>query len=82
MQYRVGVAVVDKDFLRWARERSGFTIPQFAKELGISADYYRNIEGGHRTLKRRPDLVKLMSEVLGIPQQKLVRSAPGEREAS
>lgn len=67
------MAAVDAQFLKWARERSGYTVPQFAEELGISADYYRNIEGGHRLLKRRPDLVKRMSEVLGVPQQKLLR---------
>ena len=64
---------IDPPFLKWAREKSGYTIPQFAKELGISQDYYRNIEGGHRLLKRRPDLIKRMSEILGVPVTKLYR---------
>lgn len=64
---------VDYEFLRWCRETSGYTVAQFAKELGISTDYLRNIEGGHRTLKRRPDLIKKMADLLGVPLQKLVR---------
>lgn len=69
------MAVVDGAHLRWCRERSGFTVQQFADELGISADYLRNIETGQRGLKRRPDLIKRMSDILDVPQQKLVKAS-------
>lgn len=67
---------VDGKHLRWCREASGFTVAQFAKELGISEDYLRNIENGARGLKRRPDLIKKAADVLGVPQQKLTTGAP------
>lgn len=62
---------IDGEFLRWCRESNGWTTKMFAAELGISEDYLRNIEGGHRLLKRRPDLIKKASDLLGVPQQKL-----------
>ena len=70
------MAVIDGAHLRWCREKSGFTVKQFAEELGISVDYLRNIEDGHRFLKRRPDLIKRMSDVLDVPQQKLFKAEP------
>jgi len=66
------MAAVDGKHLRWCREASGFTVAQFAAELGISEDYLRNIENGARLLKRRPDLIKRASDILGVPRQKLL----------
>lgn len=66
---------VDGAFLKYLREANGWTTKTFAEALGISEDYLRNIEGGHRLLKRRPDLIKKASEVLGVPQQKLKKAA-------
>lgn len=82
MQYHDDMAVIDGAHLRWCRERSGYTPTQFAREIGISVDYLRNIEDGHRFLKRRPDLIKLIADTLDVPQQKLMKAAPGEQMAS
>ena len=68
---------VDGPHLRWCREKSGYTVAQFAKELGISEDYLRNIENGARGLKRRPDLVKRAADILEVPQQKLFQQVSG-----
>lgn len=64
---------VDGPFLRSERIARGWTIGQFAQELGISRQYLVDIEAGRRTLKRRPDLVKQMAGVLDVPITKLYR---------
>lgn len=65
------LSAVDGPFVREERIARGFTIEQFASELGISRQYLSDIEGRRRFLKRRPDLVKKMALVLGVPVNKL-----------
>lgn len=65
------LAAVDGEFLKDQRIKGGWTIEQFAKEVGISRQYLADIERGYRQLKRRPDLVKKMATVLGVPTTKL-----------
>lgn len=64
---------VDSPFLRAERVARGFTIEQFSTEVGISRQYLSDIEAGRRLLKRRPDLIKKMADVLGVPVTKLYR---------
>lgn len=65
------LSAVDGPFVRAERVARGFTIKQFADELGISRQYLADIERGHRLLKRRPDLITKMSQVLDVPVTKL-----------
>lgn len=67
------LVAVDGAFVRQERIARGWTIPQFAAELGISRQYLTDIEAERRLLKRRPDLIKQMAEALGIPVTKLYR---------
>lgn len=62
---------VDGPFLRDQRVKSGWTIEAFAKEVGVSRQYLADIERGYRQLKRRPDVVKKMADVLEVPVTKL-----------
>jgi transcriptional regulator with XRE-family HTH domain len=77
------MATVDGTFVRTQREAKGYTTKQFAEELGISTDYLANIENGHRTLKRRPDLIKRMADLLDTPYPKLLKMTTAlEREVA
>ena len=67
-------SVVDGSFLRAERIARGWKIDAFAEALGISRQYLSDIEMGRRLLKRRPDLVKQMAELLEVPVTKLYRS--------
>lgn len=67
------LVAVDGPFVRQERIARGWTIPQFADELGISRQYLTDIEAKRRLLKRRPDLIKKMADTLGIPVTKLYR---------
>ena len=68
---RVTTDALDGTFLRWLRRQKGIPARQFAADLGISTDYLRNLENGSRQAKRRPDLIKKASHLLGVPPQKL-----------
>lgn len=68
------LSAVDGPFVRTERISRGWTIDQFAKELGISRQYLTDIEVGRRLLKRRPDLIRRMADALEIPVTKLYRS--------
>ena len=65
------LSAVDGPFLRTERVARGWTIEQFATELGISRQYLTDIESGRRLLKRRPDLIHQMAQALGVPVTKL-----------
>lgn len=65
------LSAVDGPFLRDQRIKGGWTIEAFADEIGISRQYLADIERGYRKLKRRPDLIKRMAEVLEVPLTKL-----------
>jgi transcriptional regulator with XRE-family HTH domain len=67
------MASIDGPFLREQREMQGWTPGKFAKEVGISPQYLADIELKRRLLKRRPDLIKKMAEVLHLPVTKLYR---------
>lgn len=64
---------VDGEFLRDQRRKDGRTVEAFANELGISRQYLTDIEAGRRLLKRRPDLIKKMADILKVPVTKLYR---------
>lgn len=64
---------VDGAFVRTERIARGWTVEAFASELGISRTYLTDIEVGRRMLKRRPDLVRRMADVIGVPVTKLWR---------
>ena len=59
---------IDGAALKTLRERSGATRTRYAADLGISLQYLCDIEEGRRMLKRRPDLIKQMAELLDVPQ--------------
>ncbi|MGH8988468.1 MAG: helix-turn-helix domain-containing protein [Acidimicrobiales bacterium] len=65
---------VDGPFLRQERIVRGWTVEQFAGAVGISRQYLTDIEVGRRLLKRRPDLIRKMADVLGVPVTKLYRN--------
>jgi transcriptional regulator with XRE-family HTH domain len=58
---------VDGPFLRDERKSRGWTVEAFATQVGISRQYLTDIESGRRLLKRRPDLIKKMADVLIRP---------------
>lgn len=64
---------IDGAFLREQREKDGWKPKDFAKEVGISPQYLADIELGRRQLKRRPDLIRAMANLLKMPITKLYR---------
>lgn len=62
---------IDGEFLRWCRQQAHIAQKDFAKSLGVSPDYLRNLENGSRQAKRRPDLIKKASQLLNVPEKKL-----------
>ncbi len=70
-------SAVDGVFVRSERIARGWTIERFATEVGISRQYLTDIEAERRLLKRRPDLVRKMADVLGVPVTKLYRTDAG-----
>lgn len=65
----ISMAAVDWEHLRSCHERSGYTVAQLAEELGTSEDCLRNVESGARLLKRRPDLVRRVADLLDVSQK-------------
>jgi transcriptional regulator with XRE-family HTH domain len=61
------VAAIDNEALKDWLDAKGWTLKDFAAEVGISLQYLCDIVGGSRTLKRNPGLRKRMAEALGIP---------------
>lgn len=64
---------IDAAALKLLRERSGYSMSVFAKKVGISLQYLCDIEGGNRTLKRSPALIKKMADELQVPSTMLTR---------
>lgn len=69
---------IDGNALRVLREKDRYTATAFAEKVGISLQYLGDIESGRRTLKRNPDLIGRMAEVLNVPRSMLEKRAPGE----
>lgn len=46
----MSTAIVNRQMLSWARERSGFSLPEFARKFGISEDIIYEWEAGARPL--------------------------------
>lgn len=62
------MAVIDHEALRDWLEAKGWDgrYNDFAAEVGISPQYLSDIVGGRRTLKRRPDLIRRIADVLDV----------------
>jgi transcriptional regulator with XRE-family HTH domain len=65
------VAAVDNEALRDWLDAKGWTLKDFAGEVGISLQYLCDIVGGNRTLKRNPALRQRMAEALNIPVSRI-----------
>lgn len=73
MQYSFDMSI-DGPAVRRLRELSGWSVRDFAKKIGKSPEYVRNIESGARLLKRNPALIKVIAEALGVHRQMIERS--------
>ena len=60
-----------REYLKKLREEKGLTMQEVAEKLGISKQYYSLIEGGERQRKMDITLVKSLSEVFGIPLERV-----------
>lgn len=65
--------MVNTEALKVLREKDGRSSASMAEALGISLQYYCDIEAGRRTLKRTPALISRMAEVLNVPRSMLER---------
>ncbi len=60
-------------YLKEAREEMGYTQGQLAELLGISANYYCDIENGMRQKDMRVSLFAKLSKISGIPASNMLR---------
>lgn len=65
--------MIDPAALQVLREKDGYSATDFASRLGISVQYLCDIESGRRTLKRNPELINRMAEILNVPRSMLER---------
>lgn len=56
-----------RKYLKNAREKLGFTQADVAKRLGISTNYYCDIENGNRQSEMKAPLLIELSTILKIP---------------
>jgi transcriptional regulator with XRE-family HTH domain len=67
---------VNPEALRALRERTGFSIADFAGEVGTVPSHISNIEAGRRGAS--PDAIRRMAQVLKVPMSALLWDEPGE----
>lgn len=58
---------MERTYLKKAREKLGLTQSDVAKKVGISANYYCDIENGNRQQEMKATLLAQLSDVLKIP---------------
>lgn len=58
---------MERTYLKKAREELGLTQSDVAKRVGISANYYCDIENGNRQQEMKATLLIELSTVLKIP---------------
>ena len=58
---------MERTYLKKAREELGLTQSDVAKKVGISANYYCDIENGNRQQEMKATLLIELSTVLKIP---------------
>lgn len=56
-----------RNYLKAARESKGYTQQQVAESIGISQNYYCDIENGVRQKKMQAVVLYKLSGLLGIP---------------
>ena len=56
-----------RKYLKEAREKLGYTQVQVANKLGVSQNYYCDIENGVRQKEMKASTLLLLSEILKIP---------------
>ena len=66
--------------LRAIRERCGYNVDQFSKELGISYSYLSNIEAGRKRLTK--PLLARAAALLDVPQVAIVREGYYKEEVA
>lgn len=67
-----------REYLKKAREKLGYTQADVANMLGISQNYYCDIENGFRQKELKATIALSLSEILSIPINDLLKH---EREA-
>lgn len=60
-----------REWLKEKRTERGLTMKQMAAQLDITESYYSLIEGGERQKKMDISLAKKLSEVLGMPAERV-----------
>ncbi len=61
-----------REYLKKMREEKGLTLQDVADRIGITRQYYQMIESGERQRKMDITLVKSISEIFGIPLERVV----------
>lgn len=61
-----------REYLKKMREEQGWTLQDVADRIGITKQYYQMIESGERQRKMDITLVKSVSEIFGIPLERVV----------
>lgn len=63
-----------REWLKKARDKSGFTMAQMAEKLDITESYYSMIEAGTRQSRMDISLAAKISGILGIPITQIVEA--------
>lgn len=61
-----------RTYLKEMRENSGLSMQDVAEKIGISRQYYQQIEAGERQQKMDITLVAKLSTIFNIPIEKIV----------
>lgn len=61
-----------RDYLKKARENSGYTQKYVAEQIGISQNYYCDIENGVRQKDLKIDILIKLSKLLNIPIETMI----------
>lgn len=56
-----------REYIKEAREKAGYTQQQMAEKIGISQNYYCDIENYVRQKELRMNTLSKLSEILNIP---------------
>ena len=56
-----------REYLKQAREKAGYTQQYVANQIGISQNYYCDIENGVRQKELKTGIANKISQVLNIP---------------
>lgn len=62
-----------REYLKKAREALGYTQLEVANQLGISQNYYCDIENGSRQRELKATIALALSEILNIPINDLLK---------